>query len=93
MGGKSVRLPAAAERVWGWFWLLDRTRNGNGYAANRITHQDMRALAGERPAEWELAAILAMDAVRLDHGASEGEHVVSERDMSPSLFDALFSGG
>ena len=89
MAGKTVRLPAAAERAWNWFWLLDRTRNGNGYAANRITHQDIRALAGERPAEWEISAILAMDAVRLAQDAPEPDAVVSERPLSPELFDAI----
>lgn len=90
MAGKVVRLPAAAERAWNWFWLLDRTRNGNGYAANRITHQDIRALASDRPAEWELNAILAMDAVRLAQDAAPSNAIVSERPMTAELFDALF---
>lgn len=73
VAGESVRLPAAAERVWRWFWLLDRTRNGNGYSANRISYSDIRALAGDRPDEWELDAILAMDVVRLELTAAPAE--------------------
>lgn len=96
MAGKPVRIPAAAERAWVWFWQLDYTRNGNGYSANRLTFVDIghwSAMTGHRPDAWELDALLKMDAERLilmRGDVDTGGDVMSERELTPELFDALF---
>lgn len=96
MAGRRVRLPPAAERVWEWFWRLDRTRNGNGYGPNRLTYVDIRSAFGDRPEEWETLALLLMDDVRIglwvkESGAEPSERAVSQRELSTELFDALWS--
>lgn len=95
MDGRYVHLPAAADRVWFWFWQLDRTRNGNGYSAFRITFQDishMASLTGVKPEGWEISAILQMDAVRLSLLSGEPSKPTSARKMTPALFGAVFGG-
>jgi hypothetical protein len=69
VAGKSTRPPAAAERVWHCFWQLDRTRNGNGWSAFRLTHSDILdwSTLRRRPLiAWEIDALLAMDRARLE---------------------------
>ena len=82
--------------MWAWFWQLDYTRNGNGYSANRLTFVDLghwSTLTGNKPQAWEITALLKMDAERLQmlhSDAENGKDVVSERELTPALFDALF---
>ena len=93
MAGGYVHLPAAALRVWDWFWLLDRTRNGNGYSPDRITFEAIRALAGQQPAEWELHAILAMDAERLALFEENKAEAETLEPMTPDKLRGVFDPG
>jgi hypothetical protein len=83
--GRAVALPPSAERVWCWFWKLDRTRNGNGYAADRIGYPEIKALVGERADEWEMDAIIAMDAIRLS-GTDQPEAEPEGPPMTLAMF-------
>lgn len=70
------------------------TRNGNGWAANHLTHPEIAAVMALRRldlAEWEQDAVLAMDTVRCEllAGAAEKPKVAS-RKLTPALFEALF---
>lgn len=90
-------MPPAGQRAWAAFWLLDITRNGNGWAADRITHRDIAALVTLRRlplGEWEQDAIISMDAIRCDGFNADGKSgeeapKLSARSLSPALFDAL----
>ena len=83
--------------MWRWFDELDAARTGNGWAANAITFTEINAWAslyGLTLRSWEVRALRAMDAVRLstlaqDQAAPE-ETIISERPLTPELFDALF---
>ena len=66
--------------------MLDRTRNGNGYAPDRIGFPDIRALAGDRIDEWEIAAILAMDSVRQSDFSPAAEAEPDGPPMTLSMF-------
>lgn len=84
--GRAFTPPPAAERVWRWFCALDRTRNGNGYVANRIGYPEIRALAGDRPDEWEREAIIAMDQARLDEADPEPQDEPEGPPMTTAMF-------
>lgn len=89
-----VRLPQAGERVWFWFWRLDRTRSFTIAGPGVLTFHEidsMFRLLGTRPKDWELRAMAAMDAVRVDllYRETDGGRVSSE-PLTMALFDALF---
>ena len=80
---------------------MDMQRTGNGYAANAIGFREIAEwcrLRDIRLLQWQLDAILALDAKRrevlnqrVDEETSD-EQNVSERQLSSDLFDALFQG-
>lgn len=95
-GAQCIPAPPAA-RVWSAFWELDSARRWNGFGAEAISHFDMLAyqtLAGIRLRDWERRAIVLMDRERvsfLNIPEQKRDTVVSERPMTPELFDALFA--
>lgn len=97
-------VPIAARHVWEYFQQLDRVRQSTGYGFNPISHQEIEAWAklyriNLHP--WEVDAIASMDTAKLnllhedldkdsEKDPAKPKDVVSERPMSPDLFDALF---
>ena len=61
-------VPPAGERVWDWFWELDKGRSV-GMGLNRLSWLDIaewRRMTGANPLPWEIRAIQAMDTYRVD---------------------------
>ena len=89
-----VRLPQAAERVWFWFWRLDRTRSFTIAGPGVLTFHEidsMFRLLGCRPRDWEVRAMVAMDMARVELLRREsGGDRVSAEPLTMALFDALF---
>lgn len=60
--------PPAGQRVWDWFWELDKGRQA-GMAPNAISWGDIaewQRVTGARPEPWELNAIYRMGIYRID---------------------------
>lgn len=80
--------------MWDAFWTLNGTRNGNGWVANRLTLPEIEAYGRMMQigmAGWEIDALLAMDAAWFGAQRPMGEAPkVSERKLTPALFEALF---
>lgn len=61
-------LPAAAQRLWGWFAELDAARGSNGWGPNPIGWAELAAwqqLAGVQLTPWEAETLRTLDRVRL----------------------------
>ncbi|WP_320196219.1 phage tail assembly chaperone [Agrobacterium rosae] len=95
-----MKIPSAGSHVWVWFRELDRARPGTGYGINPISWHELDAWSRLRkvvPSQWEVDAIMALDAVRMEifyekqNAQEEPKPEVSERPLTSSLFDALFS--
>jgi hypothetical protein len=80
---------------------LDSQRGSNGYGPNPIGFQEIKAwadLRGHRLKQWHIDALVAMDLKRRVVSAKAAEAKekkaeqapVSNRPMTPQLFDALF---
>jgi hypothetical protein len=92
-----------ADHVFAWFKELDRVRPV-GLSPGPIDFLQIESwarLRGIELREWELDLLLCMDKARLKHhrdsvgtDAEEDKEkdVISERPLSPALFDALFPG-
>ncbi len=92
--GRPFKVPWSALHVWDWFVDLDQTRGSNGPGALRVPFQEIRAWAQLRRAQlrdWELSALLRMDAVRTDWLNTPEEQRVSDQVLTPELFLTLFS--
>ncbi|MGQ3080701.1 MULTISPECIES: phage tail assembly chaperone [Rhizobium/Agrobacterium group] len=92
-------MPSAGSHVWKWFRELDRARPGTGYGINPISWHELDAWSRRRkvdPSQWEVDAIMALDAVRMElyyekqNSENNGRPEVNDRELSPGLFDALF---
>ncbi|MBZ5761591.1 hypothetical protein LAV84_18245 [Rhizobium sp. VS19-DR104.2] len=94
-------MPVAASHLWFWFRELDSQRTSNGYGPNPIGFQEIKAwadLRGHKLKQWHIDALVAMDLKRRVVSAKaadakdkkEEQASVSERPLSPQLFDALF---
>lgn len=60
--------PPAGQRVWDWFWELDKGRQV-GMEANAISWSDIaewQRVTGARPEHWELNAIYRMGIYRVN---------------------------
>ncbi|WP_120296541.1 hypothetical protein [Rhizobium sp. WW_1] len=85
--------------MWAWFRELDRARASNGYGLNPLSYSDIDAWTRLRRISllaWHLDALISMDGQRLQllyektAAETEDKPVVSERPLTPALFDALF---
>ncbi|MEY9719759.1 hypothetical protein ABIA22_002249 [Sinorhizobium fredii] len=77
---------------------MDCQRSGNGYAPNALGFREIGEWTRLRKIvleQWQLDAIVAMDVRRRSMfiERDEPEVEISERPLSPDLFDALFGGG
>jgi len=60
--------PVAGQRVWDWFWELDKGRQV-GMELNVLSWSDIaewQRITGAQPEPWELTAIHRMERYRLD---------------------------
>lgn len=60
--------PVAGQRVWDWFWELDKGRQV-GMELNAISWGDIgewQRVTGARPEAWELSAIYRMGMYRIN---------------------------
>jgi hypothetical protein len=88
-------LPLAGEHIWKWFWELDAGREETMNGLARISHSQIAAwcsITGNIVRDHELQILLAMDRARREAstpkpGLPPG---VSDRPMTPELFDAMF---
>ncbi|WP_426235873.1 phage tail assembly chaperone [Pararhizobium sp. DWP1-1-3] len=97
--GKKPRIPIAGQHVWHWFKKMDVTREGTGYGINPLQPTQIEAWTRQRGIKltpWQLDAIEALDVLRLQlffeksSGDKDTEVVISDRPLSPALFDAIF---
>ncbi len=68
LNGELVYPPPSGQRVWDWFWELDKGRQA-GMQANAISWSDLgewQRVTGARPEPWELSAIYRMGLYRID---------------------------
>lgn len=64
--------PAGGSLLWQWFWELDSARGQGMGGLECITYPDIAAwaqLTRTEVEEWEVRALKAMDAARLDETA------------------------
>ena len=82
-------VPDVAEGVWDVFWTLDRRRQGNGYEALAISHQEIEActrLYGLRLRPWEVRALDAMEQARRKWLNTPEKERKSAKPLTPDLF-------
>lgn len=94
----------AGRHVWEYFQTIDIKRQSHGYGYNPITHLELEAWARLYRIDlkpWEVDALSSMDTAKInllhedlnkdsDKDPDKPKYTVSERPMSPDLFDALF---
>ena len=90
-------VPWAGLRVWGLFLRLHEGRGGGGFGPAPISYEAMeayQAITGEPLRPWEIEIIRALDRewLRQVNARDNPGHPspVSNRPMSPALFDAVF---
>lgn len=93
-------VPYAGMRVWGIFLRLHAARGGGGFGPAPISFADIESyqrLHREpvRPFEIEIIRALDSEVLKAASGKSETGKpaAVSNRPMSPALFDAVFGAG
>lgn len=91
-------VPWAGARVWGLFLRLHEGRGAGGFGPSPITYEAMEAfsaITGEPLRPWEIEIIRALDREWLKEAEKPEPranlHEVSNRPMSPALFDATFA--
>lgn len=85
-------VPELAVSVWGVFWTLDRRRQGNGYEALAISHQEIEActrLYGVELRPWEVRALDAMEQARRKWLNTPEKDRKSSKPLTPDLFRTL----
>jgi hypothetical protein len=90
--------PIAGGLIWSWFWELDAGRDETLNGLARISHRQISewcAITGNVVRSHEVQILLDMDRARRDAIDTVEKRSLpaeqSNRDMSPALFDALFS--
>ena len=76
--------PPAGQRVWEWFWELDKGRQ-TGFGPNAISWSDLKAwqqLTGARPEPWEVVAMYQMGIYRSDPDYDPKVKVIEEEPVS-----------
>jgi hypothetical protein len=98
---KPIRLPEGAGPLWRAFIELDAARTWHAHGPNPITWQDMAAYVALMNLPLEprhIAVIRALDGVVVDHyqkavtdarRTANQTPAVSQRPLTPALFDAL----
>ncbi|HEY0838178.1 MAG TPA: hypothetical protein VGE72_29995 [Azospirillum sp.] len=74
--------PYGSEHLWRWFLDLHGRRGSNGYGPNPLDFREIQAwaaVAGLRPAPWEIEVITALDDAYLRHQAEQAR---AERDRT-----------